>query len=598
MALKAIPAVPFEISEIRDTVIGLLERKKEFEPAMKALSNTYTIDGVTDTAHDFLFRERLADRLDESIDDVLDDGAHALTELAHFLRSSPGRMLRRRDEAIHSPDDDDDVSDGPDLRKTALSLDDPKQWTVSWTNFKNVYQDAQPLVERSAKTLTDVEVANAAFWPMTAEYGLPYNLLILQRVRASHVADLKRSYVGGWSTTLEDIYEAGNLYVIDLSIFQHVKPHKADGFDRFTPSTTTYLVQDPTSKSLTPISIRVSGHDGPSTYFVPTDPAWLYALQAAKVSITVWGIWLGHVYHWHIVTAAMQMTMYNTLPDDHPIYELLEPQSHHLIGFDDVLLLVWKQIGPPTSLTNPRRYLRLTDRFAQGRDFFDDDPKATLARFGLEESDFSLDAPWDKYPLVGHLLTIWDATEAYVRVFVEETYPDDASVAADIFLQSWVKKSAHKRKGNLRGLPRMTCRRALHDVLTSLIYRITVHGVTRLNPSLNPAQTFVANYPPCLQKTDIPAPDAVIGTKELLEYLPKTGVIGKMAQFYYIFVFSSPYEPFIPENGVEDRLFFDGGPAEPRNAALITFRNTILEFITSYEAGAPQRGQWPLSIET
>jgi len=37
--------------------------------------------------------------------------------------------------------------------------------------------------------------------------------------------------------------------------------------------------------------------------------AWLYALQAAKTSVTVYGIWLGHVYHWHLVTAAMQMTM-------------------------------------------------------------------------------------------------------------------------------------------------------------------------------------------------------------------------------------------------------------------------------------------------
>ena len=53
-----------------------------------------------------------------------------------------------------------------------------------------------------------------------------------------------------------------------------------------------------------------------------TDSAWLYALQAAKTSVTVYGIWLGHVYHWHIVTAAMQMTMYNTTDKSHPIHEL------------------------------------------------------------------------------------------------------------------------------------------------------------------------------------------------------------------------------------------------------------------------------------
>ena len=596
MALKEIPAVPFDVGKTLEAAAGLLARKQELQAAMKELSNIYTIAGVTDSAHDFLFRESLADKLDESVDDVLDDGARGLKELTSLLHASPGRMLKRRDQAIHVPDDE--VSYGLDLPETALALDDPKQWTMSWTNFKNVARDARPFVEQWANSLTDVDVANEAFWPMIADYGLPYNLLILQKVRPGNVADLKRSHGDGWSDALQEIYDAGNLYVIDMSIFQHVKPHRAEGFDRFTPSTTTFLVQDPTSKTLTPISVRVSGHEGPSTYFVPTDPAWLYALQAAKVSITVWGIWLGHVYHWHIVTAAMQMTMYNFLTDDHPVYQLLEPQSQHLIGFDNVLILVWKQIGPPTSLTNPRRYLRLTDRFAQGRNFFDDDPKATLARFGIEESDFTVDEPWDKYPLVGHLLTVWDATEAYVGVFVQETYADDASVVGDAVLQKWIRKSSHKRKGNVRGLPPMTNRSALQDVLTSLVYRITVHGVTRLNPSLNPAQTFIANYPPCLQKKEIPAPDSVISTKVLLEYLPRTGVIGQMTQFYYIFVFSSPYEPFIPEGGVEDKLFFEGGAAEPRNAALISFRKEILEFMTSYDGGTPQRGQWPMSVET
>ena len=596
MALKEIPAVPFDVGKTLEAAAGLLARKQELQAAMKELSNIYTIDGVTDSAHDFLFRESLADKLDDSVDDVLDDGAHALAELTGLRHSNPGRMLQRRDRAIHVPDDE--VSYGLDLPKTALALDDPKQWTISWTNFKNVARDARAFVERWASTLTDVHVANETFWPMIADYGLAYNLLILQKVRPVNVAELERSHGDGWSDALQEIYDAGNLYVIDMSIFQHVKPHRADGFDRFTPSTTTFLVQDPTSKSLTPISVRVSGHEGPSTYFVPTDPAWLYALQAAKVSITVWGIWLGHVYHWHIVTAAMQMTMYNFLTDDHPVYQLLEPQSQHLIGFDNVLMLVWKQIGPPTSLTNPRRYLRLTDRFAQGRDFFDDDPKATLARFGIEESDFTVDEPWDKYPLVRHLLTVWDATEAYVSVFVQETYADDASVVRDAVLQKWIRKSGHKRKGNVRGLPLMTSRSALQDVLTSLVYRITIHGVARLNSSLNPAQTFVANYPPCLQKKEIPAPDSVISTKELLEYLPRTGVIGKMTQFYYIFVFSSPYEPFIPEGGVEDKLFFEGGAAAPRNAALISFRKEILEFMTRYDGGTPQRGQWPLSVET
>ena len=89
---------------------------------------------------------------------------------------------------------------------------------------------------------------------------------------------------------------------------------------RFTPSTITLLKQDP-DKTITPVAIRVAGYeDADTTVYTredATDSAWLYALQAAKTSVTVYRIWLGHVYHWHIVTAAMQATMYNTLPTEH-----------------------------------------------------------------------------------------------------------------------------------------------------------------------------------------------------------------------------------------------------------------------------------------
>ena len=49
----------------------------------------------------------------------------------------------------------------------------------------------------------------------------------------------------------------------------------------------------------------------------------------------------------------------------------------------------------------------------------------------------------------------------------------------------------------------MTSRSALERVLTSLLYRVTIHGVARLTSSSNPALTFVANFPHCLQRAGI-----------------------------------------------------------------------------------------------
>ena len=147
---------------------------------------------------------------------------------------------------------------------------------------------------------------------------------------------------------------------------------------------------------MTPELIRVAGGDNEPTIFsrqgsTTTASAWVYALQAAKVGVTVFGIWLGHVYQLHLVTAAMVMTMFENLSPKNPVYRLLEPQSSYVIPFDDLLLLGWDALPgiPPTSLATAPQLLELIDLYAEGREFFDDDPTTTLERLGLTEADFT-----------------------------------------------------------------------------------------------------------------------------------------------------------------------------------------------------------------
>lgn len=500
-----------------------------------------------------------------------------------------------------------------------LSLDQPEQWTMGWTTYANVYEDGQKMKSTWVSTLTNADEATKHFWPTIATYGLVYNLLVLEKVDETKHDQLKKTFNfhdeldKDFVKKLDDLQKIGKLYVIDLSIFKHLEPHQKNEIERFTPSTITLLGQDPESKAITPMAIRVCGandrdaqiylRDEAAAQKQATDSAWLYALQAAKASVTVYGVWLGHVYQWHIVTAAMQITMQKNLPKgifglgQHAISKLLAPQSDYLIAFDTLLLERWENFAPPTSINSTQEFLQLCNVFAEGREFFDDDPLVTLKRLGLEEADFTKtqDKPWELYPIVPYYLELWQNTADYVDAFVSNTYKTDNDIKKDGKLQDWIKFSTNTSK--IKGLPAMQTKQALKEVLTSLIYRITMHGVSRFNSEALPAFTFVANFPPCLQSSRIPEPSEHFDTKELLSYLPKTGTIGGMLTFYFLFVFTKPYKSFIPSNGIDKNLFFGSDPKEPGNQALITYRNQIKDIALRIGV-TPQVHQWPLNIET
>jgi hypothetical protein len=585
-----LPGIPVDLEGMLETVLRLLVRQQQIAQAKLSLTNTYTIGGQTDTGYGFLFG---------------DEGQLAKTKgwtaLQHELEQNPQQAVNQH---LAQPVRTGRAPKPPSLpgAPAPRPLEAPDQFSISWATLPQVYQTAIGKLPTWSASLTDADAATKQFWPTIAQNGYGYNLILPQKVTQAKARSMRRHFRAIWSAEHEAMAAAGNLYLIDMSRFQSLPSNSVAGADRFTPSTVTLLSQDPRTKALTPIAITVSGTRGQNqqtfTKASASPGAWLYALQAAKTSITVYGVWLGHVYQWHLVTAAMQGTMFNTFSSSHPVYQLLAPQSNYTIPFDDILLLFWPFIVPPTSLSNFVEFLGLANDFGAGRSYFDDDPKETLKRLGISAADFSVKTPWDQYPVVQRLLAIWDLVEAYATTFVQATYSSDAAVASDSALQAWMSAASTGNDGNISGLPKLDTRDALQRLLTSLLYRITVHGISRLNKTANPALTFVANFPHCLQRTDIPSPGASIDTTTLLKYLPNAETIGEAVNFYYIFVFSPPYVPFVPLGGVGTELFFPGDTGDPRNQALIALRNGLAGFINGYEPDIPQRFQWPRNIET
>ena len=593
-----VPAVPVVLAQLPGTLLKLLSRTFETRPAMLGLTEVLTLGDTTATAHSFLFDG-----------DPIETRAKALRNLRQEVKSQ--RVLL----SASLPKVQTRLNRGhttlPQLEANSMAtlpLTDPKQFSLTWTTFTDVNKQGAVFLDQWSKSIRvdEKEAATAQFWPTIAQYGLAYNLLVLQKLEGSRAAHLRQEMGSAWSPTIDGYVESGNYYFIDMTIFESFEVQQVHGLPRFVPSTITFLKMDKEKGQLRPIRVVVSGYGGKDRQIYaideetkPENAVWIYALLAAKTSITTWGIWLGHVYHWHIVTAALQMTFFNHVKEDHLLQALLKPQFDYLMPFNNVLLLEWKEIAPPTPIATAAQFLELCNLFGAGRTFYEDDPENTLQKFGIKEEDFSIKEPWDLFPIVGQQLEVWKHTQAYVNTFVEQSYTDLA-VSQDRELQAWIAASGDKHRGNVQGIGDIGDKAQLKQFLTSVLFRITMHGCSRLNNTANPGLTFVPNYPPCLQRGDIIPADTQrsISQEELLTYLPHTGTMGEMMKFYFTFVFSSPYESFIPIEGLDSKRFFpDTEDGNKINQALFTFRRQIQSFIEAHEV-SPQISQWPLNIET
>ncbi|MDY8138567.1 lipoxygenase family protein [Aquimarina sp. 2201CG5-10] len=596
-----VPAYPIILTEVLETLLNLAAREREISQAKSGLSEMFTIQGYFANAYSFVFGKTNNDEREKE-----------LLKFRGEVKKNNFRQFKNSAFVKRKLTFESNSSIASKQSLTNLSLDKPSQFSLSWTTFGNIFRNAsEKLLPIWTKTISNAEEATKQFFPTIAKYGAAYNLLILQKVTDKNLSEYRNAFPKQWTEEMDLLYKKGNLYVIDFRIYATLEPQEAKGSERFTPTTFTWLKQNSKTKELRPFAIYVSGYNGNHQQFydinTTTESAWLYALQAVKTSVTVYGIWLGHVYHWHLVTASMIMTMFNNISKTHPIYEILAPQSKYIIGFNDVLVLLWEKIAPPTSIKTPYQFLELIDNFAKDRTFFDDDPTNTLKKLGLSKRDFTVSEPWDMYPIIGYLLKIWEIVKEYTYIFVENTYISNEAVKKDTELQAWIAAAGQKENGNIKGLPKVDTKQKLQQILTSILYRITAHGLSRMDNTANPALTFVGNYPPTLQSAHIPEPSSTFSTEELLQYLPNTGTIGEMITFYYTFVNSAPYEPLIPVTGADEDLFFSGGGTDARNIALADFRNKLTSFIKQYTIenkipdlppNMPQIHQWPMNIET
>ena len=228
--------------------------------------------------------------------------------------------------------------------------------------------------------------------------------------------------------------------------------------------------------------------------------------------------------------------------------------------------------------------LKLLDRFAEQREFFDDDPQTALKQRKLEWEDFTADPdkPWDAYPLVGFLLKIWEITEDFVPEVVHDLYPTDTDVASDTGLKSWMDAK-----------PATDCK----------VQRIATDGHSRRSHRCDHEPTLPSHrarrcefepdgQPGILLRRELPTmpPECRRPGAERSNHHPAAartpaahGTLGRMTTFFYTSVYTPANVSLIPSGGISLDLYF---PASQKrcNDALLWYKHRIRAFIDSYVA--------------
>ena len=321
----------------------------------------------------------------------------------HQRRREDDRLDRAREEppdrsraGRHRADRQADPrKEGPEATSTrgnsrrSVPLEQPEQFSISWTSFPTSTTTGLPSLPTWTSSLTDADAATDQFWPMIAQHGFGYNLIIPEKVTGASVNAVRRNFPVGLDSRARG--RCGRRNALrhrhdPVSAVQSRRPSPA--LRGSYPSTITLLKQDPQYQEAETDRrdrLRVSRPEPSDVHAGELD-------RRGMALCTTGGQGLDLRLRSLARACVPLASGYRRNADDDvqhlprpaiPIYQLLAPQSKFCIPFDDVLLLLWSEIAPPTPMANFLQFLELTNDYAAGRNYFDDDPKVTLKQLGL-----------------------------------------------------------------------------------------------------------------------------------------------------------------------------------------------------------------------
>ena len=309
---------------------------------------------------------------------------------------------------------------------------------------------------------------------------------------------------------------------------------------------------------LIPLAIQLEQQpSGDAPIFTPNDPYWLWTTVKAYVQAAdaVYHEVASHLLRTHMVMEAFVMTTHRQLHHRHPVHQLLLPHFHATMAINHSARTKMLAPGGPIDKTLSLGAAGCTELLRREYDKWDFSKCHLPADLKNRGVDDVKKLPQYFYRDDG--LLVWQALDRFVGAVLAYWYLDDAAVANDSELQSWILELADPTVGNVKGLPeggKLTQRDSLQQILTGIIFTCTAEHAS-VNNGQYDMFGYLPNVPGSMYAPYPTSKANAMSEEDFVACLPNHGKCD--AQMQMVYLLSQPTRWQI---GNFEKPYFHGEP--------------------------------------
>jgi arachidonate 15-lipoxygenase len=383
---------------------------------------------------------------------------------------------------------------------------------ISLTDYKNLFQIIY-LPTIASQTQLDKAFA--------AQRVAGVNPLVIERLTSFNekfpITDTQYQAVMGKGDSLQQALAENRLYVTDYQVLADIQPGTVElnngVIQKFIYQPIALFAVEPgtcPNRRLVPVAIQCYQQPAPDNpiFVAPSlqaSESERWAWQMAKLTVQIadgnYHEFISHLGGTHLWMEPIALSIYRTLPPDHPLGALLRPHIEGTLFINDSAVKGLVNLGgtvDKVAAGTLESSLLLSIKGAKGYPFVFNESSLPqeLQRRGVDDPNLLPD-----YPYRDDALLIWQAINEWVTSYLKIFYPNDSAVDNDYKIQNWIQDLTAPNGGQMTGIGEAINDGDATPQIKTLAYLI--EAVTRIIFT-GSAQHAAVNFPQSSYMTYMP----------------------------------------------------------------------------------------------